>query len=104
MSRRTQLSAGRSELPDPVPRHAGPDREVPARHGESDDSPSAEVAARQAQHHAATAHLAYLRAELRGFVPGHELEDWLAAEAELDGPWFALPATTTGVVSSGSSS
>ena len=27
---------------------------------------------------------AYLRAEQRGFVPGHELEDWLAAEAEID--------------------
>jgi hypothetical protein len=27
---------------------------------------------------------AYLRAELRGFAPGHEAEDWLAAEAEVD--------------------
>jgi hypothetical protein len=26
---------------------------------------------------------AYLRAERRGFVPGYELEDWLAAEAEV---------------------
>jgi hypothetical protein len=26
---------------------------------------------------------AYLRAELRGFEPGHDLEDWLAAEAEV---------------------
>lgn len=26
---------------------------------------------------------AYLRAEQRGFEPGHELEDWLAAEAEV---------------------
>lgn len=25
---------------------------------------------------------AYFRAEARGFEPGHELEDWLAAEAE----------------------
>lgn len=25
---------------------------------------------------------AYLKAEARGFQPGHELEDWLAAEAE----------------------
>jgi hypothetical protein len=25
-------------------------------------------------------HEAYLRAERRGFEPGHELEDWLAAE------------------------
>ena len=27
---------------------------------------------------------AYLRAEQRGFAPGHETEDWLAAEAEVD--------------------
>lgn len=31
--------------------------------------------------HIATA--AYFRAQARGFSPGHELEDWLAAEAEL---------------------
>lgn len=28
---------------------------------------------------------AYYRAERRGFEPGHELEDWLAAEAEIKG-------------------
>jgi hypothetical protein len=27
---------------------------------------------------------AYLRAERRGFAPGKEDEDWLAAEAEVD--------------------
>lgn len=27
---------------------------------------------------------AYLRAESRGFEPGHEVEDWLAAEHEVD--------------------
>lgn len=26
---------------------------------------------------------AYYKAEARGFEPGHELEDWLAAEAEV---------------------
>ena len=30
------------------------------------------------------AELAYLRAERRGFEPGHELEDWLDAEREVD--------------------
>ncbi len=29
------------------------------------------------------AELAYLKAESRGFEPGHELEDWLEAEQEL---------------------
>jgi hypothetical protein len=28
---------------------------------------------------------AYYRAERRGFVPGYEQEDWLAAEREIDG-------------------
>lgn len=27
---------------------------------------------------------AYFRAEQRGFVPGHAMEDWLAAETEID--------------------
>jgi hypothetical protein len=27
---------------------------------------------------------AYLKAERRGFAPGHEIEDWLAAEDEVD--------------------
>jgi hypothetical protein len=30
------------------------------------------------------AEAAYLRSEQRGFVPGHETEDWLAAEIEVD--------------------
>jgi hypothetical protein len=33
---------------------------------------------------AAIAKSAYLRAARRGFAPGHELEDWLAAENEVD--------------------
>jgi hypothetical protein len=30
------------------------------------------------------AEIAYYKAEKRGFEPGHEQEDWLAAEAEVD--------------------
>jgi hypothetical protein len=30
------------------------------------------------------AELAYFRALRRGFEPGHDLEDWLAAEAEIE--------------------
>ena len=30
------------------------------------------------------AEAAFFRAEKRGFTPGHEVEDWLAAEAEVD--------------------
>lgn len=32
---------------------------------------------------------AYFRAQTRGFEPGHELEDWLAAEHDVDGRLFA---------------
>ena len=30
------------------------------------------------------AEIAYFRAQSRGFESGHEVEDWLAAEAEID--------------------
>lgn len=33
---------------------------------------------------AMVAEAAYRRAEQRGFAPGHELDDWLAAEVEVD--------------------
>ncbi len=32
----------------------------------------------------AIAKAAYFRSEQRGFEPGHELEDWAAAEAQVD--------------------
>jgi hypothetical protein len=41
------------------------------------------------------AQIAYYRAERRGFEPGHEAEDWLSAEAEVD------TALTLGVMKSG---
>jgi hypothetical protein len=34
--------------------------------------------------HASIAEAAYFRSQHRGFTPGHELEDWLAAEEEID--------------------
>ncbi len=36
------------------------------------------------ERHALIAKAAYMRAQRRGFEAGHELEDWLAAEAEFD--------------------
>ena len=44
---------------------------------EQDRTPSPE------QQHRMIAQRAYYRAERRRFEPGHELEDWLEAEAEL---------------------
>lgn len=39
---------------------------------------------------------AYLRAERRGFAVGQELEDWLAAEAEVDNSLTGGDAATSG--------
>lgn len=41
---------------------------------------------RRHERHARIARAAYLRAERRRFEPGHELEDWLEAEREVDAP------------------
>jgi hypothetical protein len=43
----------------------------------------AEVEARLADHQVKVALAAYFIAEKRGFEPGHELDDWLAAEAQI---------------------
>jgi hypothetical protein len=37
-----------------------------------------------AERHRRISDLAYRRAEMRGFAPGHEHEDWLEAEREVD--------------------
>jgi aryl-alcohol dehydrogenase-like predicted oxidoreductase len=38
----------------------------------------------EADRNAMVAQAAYFRAERHGFTPGHELEDWVAAEHEVD--------------------
>lgn len=43
----------------------------------------AQIAARASEHRSRIAAAAYYRAMHRGFQPGHELDDWLAAEAEV---------------------
>ena len=49
---------------------------------------SAQTTAVQAPHaldrYASIAQAAYFRSQHRGFKPGYEMEDWLAAEAEVD--------------------
>lgn len=45
------------------------------------ESPADPVAATREQQ---IADAAYFRAQARGFVPGHALEDWLEAEREVD--------------------
>ena len=41
-----------------------------------------------AERHRRICDLAYRRAEMRGFAPGHEQEDWLEAEREVDAGRF----------------
>ena len=50
---------------------------------------------RGAERQAMVAEAAYFRAEHRGFCPGHELEDWLAAEIEV-GNALQLTAVSPG--------
>jgi hypothetical protein len=41
--------------------------------------------ARSEERHRRIAEAAYYRAERRGFTPGYEDEDWIAAERDIDG-------------------
>jgi hypothetical protein len=43
------------------------------------------------ERHALIAEAAYYRAKHRGFVPGHEMEDWLAAEREVNARVISAP-------------
>lgn len=75
------------------------DRAVTAENGNEhpDVARIAEVEAanRGAERRAMVAQAAYFRAEQRGFSPGHELEDWLAAEIEV-GNALQLTAVSPG--------
>ena len=64
---------------DHRPQQAGTaDPTITARFEQSD-------AARDAARRAMVAEAAYFRAAHRGFESGHELDDWLAAERDIDG-------------------
>jgi hypothetical protein len=54
-----------------------------SRTTESHAAPT-EVPRPPADRYASIALAAYFRSQHRGFKPGHEMEDWLAAEAEVD--------------------
>jgi len=75
--------------PDP-PRPSGPVPALspaparPARTRKAEAVAGVAPAVTREARHAVIAESAYLRAERRGFAPGHETEDWLAAEAEVD--------------------
>lgn len=90
MSVRLQTSAKGKGM-KPVAASRSPTRKAPRKDGEiHDDRPlevraKAQITARAAAREAAIAREAYYRAERRGFTLGYELEDWLSAEAQVDG-------------------
>jgi|HubBroStandDraft_1064217.scaffolds.fasta_scaffold52579_3 hypothetical protein len=51
--------------------------------------------------HEAIARCAYFLAQERDFAPGHELEDWLAAEEQVKAGIWVAPATRSSASSAG---
>lgn len=86
MATRRTTGSPRTESPQPQAAEKAAPRRRPA--AEKPGTPAAGSAARAAvsedARRAMVAQAAYLRAERRGFVGGDEVEDWLAAEAEVD--------------------
>jgi hypothetical protein len=78
--------ASRRSPERPRPAERSPDASPARRAGgaRKTTAPAPRVALTREARHAMIAESAYLRAERRGFAPGHETEDWLAAEAEVD--------------------
>lgn len=65
------------------------------RHAEPVAVPADQPEAGAAERRSNIAMAAYFIAEKRGFAPGHELDDWLAAEAAIEGG--DLPSVVTGI-------
>lgn len=57
---------------------------------------SSSAASRPIHREKAISEVAYLFAEKRGFAPGHELDDWLAAEKEIDSLLTSAQANSSG--------
>ena len=71
-----ELPAGAGPALERVPRDPLPKPNSLATHGSVFMPPE--------QREALIREAAYMRAEKRGFCAGHELEDWLSAEADID--------------------
>jgi hypothetical protein len=82
-TRRTTPSPSRSESQQSVQKAAPRARTAPVSPSPGSDA-SNDVSVSEDARRALVAQAAYLRAERRGFAPGGEVEDWLAAEAEVD--------------------
>ena len=76
---RSTVAIRKSELQQKIQR--APSKVAPVETHSSDPSPFSRPASAPAREQIEMA--AYYRAAARGFAPGQELEDWLAAEREL---------------------
>jgi hypothetical protein len=77
-SKQRFLAAQGNQISPPEPAIPQHDNQHDSYHDRQHDSERSEREQR-------IAHIAYLRAAERGFEPGHELDDWLAAEREIEG-------------------
>lgn len=83
MPTRPRTGSGRTKKTAPAvaePRSANESAEVTSAQLERREIPSFSI-----DREARIAEAAYWRAERRGFAAGQELDDWLAAEKEVDG-------------------
>lgn len=81
-SRKRSRSPGKMKDTISLPQETK-EREVNLTTGEAPDVPVP-----QFDRDAMIAQAAYFRAEKRGFRPGEQLDDWLAAEAEITAQWL----------------
>ena len=81
--RRTTGSGRTPESPQPAEKVA-PRRRAPVVSAAPASGTPTAVTVSEHTRRMMIAQAAYLRAERRGFMPGGEVEDWLAAEAEVE--------------------
>ena len=74
----------------PAAQKAAPAKAAPAKRPSR--APAQSPAQSPAEREGRVRMAAYFRAERRGFAPGYETEDWLAAEAEVGGSEQSRPA------------
>lgn len=89
MATRSTTETGRTAVSPqpsaPPPAKAASSRSTtPAKSTAGPAPAAAGMAVSADERRAMIAQAAYLRAERRGFAPGSEVEDWLAAEADID--------------------
>lgn len=82
-ARATQTTPPVEKATAPVEKAASPRRNPSSKPAAASDASTGITVSEDARR-AMIAQAAYLRAERRGFAPGGEVEDWLAAEAEVD--------------------